>query len=277
MRSISVPEDLRPQASKPTQATRLTDLTQAFETKPQFGGLDKLTLGQVRCSEDETEPEDIMTDRTVSGTGDQTEPVTDTPGQPQSDEAKREAVATKDTAQHQAGEAAQTAKAQTGEVVAEGKQQARNVLAEAKQVGVTRANEQTASAAGGLRQLQEQADALANGRAEETGALGEYARQLADAAGRYADRVDELGFEGIVRETSRYARRRPGAFLLMAAGAGLAAGRLGRGAKDASSNASSATGSHTDDADALPAQTSAPAGQGFGSPAALESDERTGQ
>ena len=157
-----------------------------------------------------------------------------------SDQAKQQAAETKDEARRQAGETVGTAKEQAGEVVQEAKSQARNVVREAQQVARTRADEQTSQLSTALRQVQQQTQALLDGRTDEAGPVGDYARQLTDAVGRYADRVEELGFDGIVRETSRFARRRPGAFLAMAAGAGLAVGRLGRGMKDASQDSGTA-------------------------------------
>ena len=165
-----------------------------------------------------------------------------------SEQAKQEAQHTKDEASRQARATADTAKDEARQVVDEARSQARNVVQEAKQVGRTRADEQAERLAGAMHQLHEQANALLDGRPDEAGPVGDYARQFSDAVGRYADRVDELGFEGILRETSRFARRRPGAFLLAAAGAGLLAGRMGRGASDAQNNASSKP--------ALPADTS---------------------
>jgi hypothetical protein len=162
-------------------------------------------------------------------------------GQPQSEEAKRQAQQTAEHARGQAGEAAGTAKAEGRKVADDARHQARNVIDEAKSVGRARADEQAGRLADALRQFNQQTEALLDGRTDEAGALGDYARQLADRAGHYAQQVDDLGFDGVVRETSRFARRRPGAFLLAAAGAGLLVGRLGRGAKDAQDGGDSGT------------------------------------
>jgi hypothetical protein len=185
------------------------------------------------------------------------EPAPDT-----SDQAKQEAAATKDEAKRQAGETAQTAKAQASQVADEAKAQARNVVDEAKRVGTSRAEEQTANAAGALRQFEQQAQALLDGRPEDAGVLGDYARQLTGALGRYAARIDELGFEGVVRETSGFARRRPGAFLLAAAGAGLIVGRLGRGIKDAPSGNGAAVTTSREPSGAIPPTTFDPTTSG---------------
>ena len=73
--------------------------------------------------------------------------------------------------------------------------------------------------------------ALADGDAEQAGDLQRYARDLGDRLGDVAGRMNARGFDGLVDDLQRFARRRPGVFLAVTAGAGFAAGRLFRGAK----------------------------------------------
>ena len=51
-----------------------------------------------------------------------------------------------------------------------------------------------------------------------------------------ADRLNSKGFDGVVDDVQAFARRRPGAFLAIAAATGFVAGRLFRGAQASSSS-----------------------------------------
>jgi len=51
-------------------------------------------------------------------------------------------------------------------------------------------------------------------------------RQLADTATRAADKLETGGVDAALADLKRFARRRPGLFLMGAMGAGFAAGRL---------------------------------------------------
>ena len=125
-----------------------------------------------------------------------------------------------------------TAMEQAGQVVQEAKYQARNLVAEAREQATqqARAGQQNAAdslhgLAGELRQMADNGDR--NGTA--TGLAG----QAADRLGGIADWIGAREPGDLVEEVRRFARRRPGAFLLGAAVAGVLAGRLTRGAVDA--------------------------------------------
>lgn len=133
----------------------------------------------------------------------------------------------------QAQQVAGTAREQAGEVMHEAREQAGNVIGEARHQLRTQADEQTQRLGGALHDLGRQFQALADGRAEEAGAASDYADRLAGQVLEIAGRVDEMGFDGLVGELQRFARRRPGAFLAGAAIVGFASARMGRGAKEA--------------------------------------------
>lgn len=101
------------------------------------------------------------------------------------------------------------------------------------------AQSQTERAGQALRTFSDQAAALAEGRTDEAGELSRYAQQVSDQLRQVSLRLEEGGFEGVLGDVQRFARRRPGAFLLGAAALGLLAGRVGRGVKDAGGNGSS--------------------------------------
>jgi hypothetical protein len=106
---------------------------------------------------------------------------------------------------------------------------ARDLAEDAKHQLRRQAENQTHQLGGALGQLGERVHALAEGRPDEAGPVGQYADRIAEQVDELAGRVDELGFEGMIDEVQRFARRRPGAFLAGAALAGFAVSRLGRG------------------------------------------------
>ena len=85
-----------------------------------------------------------------------------------------------------------------------------------------------AQAAGGLRSLSGQLEALTNGRPQEAGPLPRYLDQARNQVSTFAARLDERGIEGVLGDMSNFARRRPGMFLAVAAGAGFLVGRMVR-------------------------------------------------
>jgi hypothetical protein len=158
----------------------------------------------------------------------------------------------------QASEAASTAVAKSGEVAGAATEGARQVASEAsRQAGQLtqealtsartlvgeatgslreQAGQQTERAASGLRTLSDQVRALAEGRADEAGAAGDYARQAGEKLQQVAERLESGGIEGALSDLQGFARRRPGVFLLGAAAAGFAVGRLVRGAQAANAS-----------------------------------------
>jgi hypothetical protein len=94
-------------------------------------------------------------------------------------------------------------------------------------------SQQAEKAGDSLRRLGEQVSAFAQGRVEEAGPLPDYTRSAAERLQSTADRVQQQGFDAVIEDTKRFARRRPGAFLCAAALAGFAAGRLLRGGSEA--------------------------------------------
>lgn len=137
------------------------------------------------------------------------------------------------TAAETAKDVASTVKEQVGVVGQEAVSQARNLIHESRSQLSTQAEAQTEKIAGSVRQLGDQLQALTDGRIEEAGPVGDYARQIAGTVARYADQIEERGFEGIIQDVQRFARRRPGTFLLGAAIAGFGIGRILRNANAA--------------------------------------------
>jgi hypothetical protein len=137
------------------------------------------------------------------------------------------------TAKEDARQIVQTVKERTsgltGEITAEGRSlvdDTRAQLQSQAQSGVQRV-------ASGIRQVGEQAQALAEGRPDEAPQLVDYLYRAADGIYSAADRmfsvaddVETRGVTGVIDDLQQYARRRPGTFLLGAAVLGFGVGRL---------------------------------------------------
>lgn len=151
--------------------------------------------------------------------------------------AKQEGQKVADDAREHVHEVADTAREGVAEVAEEAKHQAIDLAEDARQQLHTQARLQTDHLGEAIQDLGRKLHALADGRTDETGQVGDYADRVADRVGHIGDRMQELGFDGTVDELQRFARRRPGVFLIGAAAAGFAVSRLGRGAKDAQQDA----------------------------------------
>jgi hypothetical protein len=139
-----------------------------------------------------------------------------------------------DAGQHVAG----VAKDQAQSVVAEAGSQAADLLRQARSELTDQANAQQQRVARGLHAVGDELQSMAE-RSERPGVATDLARQASSKSHDIASWLDSREPGHLVQELQAFARQRPGTFLLVAAGAGLLAGRLTRGVKDASSTDSS--------------------------------------
>ncbi|MBB0247232.1 hypothetical protein FNQ90_24700, partial [Streptomyces alkaliphilus] len=168
-------------------------------------------------------------------------------------EAKEEASATADVAGRAAEKTMETAGREVGAVVEEARHQADTMVRDMRTRVTEEADEQTHRAAETLRRWADDlADMAEHGR-DDSPARTMVAR-TAHRGQRAARYLDHRGVEGVLGDLSRFARRRPGAFLAGAALTGLVVGRLARagGGNGASPGADrsperSATGGGTGD------------------------------
>ena len=162
----------------------------------------------------------------------------------------------KEQAQQAAGTAAQETKHVAGvaqgeaqKVVGEAKSHVQGLLGEATSQLEDQSRTQRDRLVETLRSLGDDLNGMAG---ESHGGLAtDLARQVADRAHDLSSRVDGREPRELLDDVRDFARRKPGVFLLGALAAGVVAGRLTRGAKDASNGA---TGS--------PAYAAVPQGQG---------------
>ena len=149
------------------------------------------------------------------------------------DVARDEAAGVGQHAREAGGQVAQTAADQAREVAAETGRQARDLFGEAQGHAQSQASAQQQRAAQQLHSVADEVGQMASS-GEGSGVATEFARQAADRMHGAASWLEQREPGDLLDEVRNFARRRPGTFLIGAAVAGLAAGRLTRGLKDRS-------------------------------------------
>lgn len=143
-----------------------------------------------------------------------------------------------DVASH-AGDAAKGLAQETGqkagEVAGEAKERARDLVWQARQELRGQAEVQQQRMAGGLRAFGDELTQMSASRMDP-GYAADLAERAGDLSRRAASWFEDRDPGSVLTEVQDFARRRPGLFLAVAAGAGLLAGRLARGLKDADSS-----------------------------------------
>ena len=179
-------------------------------------------------------------------------PVTVTGAAPDSESSpplKEKAADTAQAAKEGGAQVAGTAADKAKDVAAETKRQARDLLGEARGQMHQQATEQHRNLVSNLRSVGEELRSMTE-RSERNGIASALASQAGDRVRGAADWLDKRQPGDLLEEIRSFARRRPGVFLLGTALAGVAAGRLTRGAAAAQSEQS---GGSTDAAtDAAP-------------------------
>ena len=148
-------------------------------------------------------------------------------GSSKSDAAKDEAADLKRQATDSAQTVAETAKTEASNVAAEVKTNARDLLQQAKTDLTDQAGTQQQKVAEGLRSISTELQSMA-GASEQPGVATDLVRQAAERSSAVAGWLDGRDPGSLLTEVKSFARQRPGTFLLLAAGAGVLAGRLSR-------------------------------------------------
>ncbi|MDQ0662218.1 ElaB/YqjD/DUF883 family membrane-anchored ribosome-binding protein [Arthrobacter ulcerisalmonis] len=143
--------------------------------------------------------------------------------------------AAKEEASNVAGEAAsaaqgvaQTAKSEAANVAHEAKTNAQDLLHQARSGLTSQAGTQQQKAAEGIRSISSQLESMASAP-DQQGMASDLVRQAAERTSSMASWLENREPGDLLNEVQRFARNRPGTFLLLAAGAGVLAGRLTRG------------------------------------------------
>lgn len=152
------------------------------------------------------------------------------------DEAKAQGRQVADHAKHEASSVADTARREVDHVADAAKDQARNFVSDVQEQLRDQGEQQMGRVAEALHGFSDKLQALQEGRTQDAGALADYLEEARSRVDDAAQRIDDLGLSGLLDETRRFARRRPGSFLGAAAVAGLVVGRIARAGRDAQSS-----------------------------------------
>jgi hypothetical protein len=169
-------------------------------------------------------------------------PAGDTSGTSRKEAAKEEAADVARTAAGSAQNVAQTAKEEVANVAAEAKYSAQDLLAQAKSGLTSQAGTQQQKAAEGIRTMSSQLQSMADAP-DQQGMASDLIRQAAQRSEAVASWLENRQPGDLLGEVQRFARNRPGTFLLLAAGAGVLAGRLTRGLTAGATESQAGTGS----------------------------------
>lgn len=153
---------------------------------------------------------------------------TDTSDSSTTEVAQQQASEMSDTAAQAGAQVAGVAKEQAANVAAESQAQAKHLLGKSRDELQSQAGQQQQRIAGGLRSLGTELQQMASS-SDQDGPATQMARQVADRIGTAASWLEDREPGQVLTEVQRFARQRPGAFLAVAATAGLLAGRLTRG------------------------------------------------
>ncbi len=140
--------------------------------------------------------------------------------------ARDQAGQLKETSADAAREVAGTAKEKVSDVTSDVRAETRRLASQTRQELAGQARQQKDRAATGLRSVSDELRGMAEHGQSGLGA--QLARQGADFTDQAADFLQQHEPADLLDEVRSYARRRPGTFLLVAAAAGVVAGRLTR-------------------------------------------------
>lgn len=145
------------------------------------------------------------------------------------DQAKQAAGTAADQGKHVAG----VAQGEAQKVASEAKSQVQNLLSQATSQVDEQSRTQKNRLVETLRTLSDDLEKMAS--QSEGGMAANLAREAADRTRGLSSTLDNREPQDLLDEVRSYARRKPGTFLLGALLAGVVAGRVTRGAKDAKS------------------------------------------
>jgi hypothetical protein len=128
-----------------------------------------------------------------------------------------------------------TAKEQTAAVTAEAARQGRDLARQAQGELTAQASEQQKRLAGNLHALGNELASMAS-QSEDPGMATDLVHQAAGTTRKVASWLEEREPGQLLEDVKTFARQRPGLFIALAAGAGLAAGRLTRGLASSSND-----------------------------------------
>lgn len=151
------------------------------------------------------------------------------------DQAQRAAALAKD----QGKQVGETAKSEARHVAADAQEQARHVLDDARTQVEEQSRTQLDNLVTTLKGFADDLERMARGEGAGGGIARDVVTQVSQRAQSLSSQIQGREPGELLDQVRSFARQRPGTFLLGALAAGVAAGRLTRGAKDAHSSTSS--------------------------------------
>ena len=159
-------------------------------------------------------------------------------GSPGMKEQAQEAAGTaKDEGKH----VAEVAKTEAQNVTAEAAQQARNLMGDARSQIEEQSKSQLESLVSMIQGFGDDLEKMARGEGPASGLAQDVVSQVSEKARSFSSQIQGREPAELLDQARDFARRRPGAFLLGALAAGVVAGRVTRGAKEAHSQSSEGT------------------------------------
>ncbi len=156
------------------------------------------------------------------------------------DTARSEAANVKDTAAGAASGVKEVAKGEAAHVAEEAKYQTRNLMDQTRYELRGQARNQQSNLASKLNSWASELGSMAS-KSDESGPMTDLAHEASRRVGEFSHWLDNHEPADLLHEVRRFARRRPGTFLALAAAAGVVAGRLTRGAVAANTSVDSDT------------------------------------
>lgn len=158
------------------------------------------------------------------------------------DTAKDEARNVQQTAAQAGSQVASTAADQAKEVAQETQRQAKDLLDQSRSHVRDQAQTQQQKAAAGLTALAQELRGMVDGEGGQSGPAHDLLHQASGKVEDLAGWLQDRDPADVLDDVRRYARRKPGTFLLGAAVAGVLVGRLTSGVKAAHADAAPAAG-----------------------------------
>ncbi|WP_181024667.1 hypothetical protein [Rathayibacter rathayi] len=160
--------------------------------------------------------------------------------------AKEQAGAVAGDAKQAASDVLSTGKDEAGNVVQEAKVQVKDLLDQSRSQLTEQAHSQKENAAKGARAFSDDLTALANGEGGQDNMAANLVSQAASRAQGVAQWLENRDPSQLLDDVRSFARRRPGAFILIAAATGLVGGRLIRALTAESKDDKEASTARTD-------------------------------
>lgn len=163
-------------------------------------------------------------------------------------------TSTTDRVRSAGGHVASTAADEASNVKQEVGTQARNLLGEVRTQLSEQATTQQERAAGGIRSVSDELRSMADS-ADSGGVASSLVSQAATRAGDVAGWLESRDPSGLLDDVKNFARRRPGVFIALAAGAGIVVGRLAKSLSGSSDGSTAVPSTPAKESDRSPQPT----------------------